>query len=52
MLEHHILNQKNGKYVITHTFKKKTQKMPKIELEKALKRRKSYEEEHGEEKHE
>lgn len=34
----------NGKYVITHGFKKKSQKMPMIELNKALERRRLYEE--------
>ncbi|MGN1284310.1 MAG: type II toxin-antitoxin system RelE/ParE family toxin [Candidatus Limosilactobacillus intestinavium] len=40
---------KNGNYVITHGFKKKSQKMPQVELDKALKRRKLYEERHGDE---
>lgn len=42
----------NGNYVITHGFKKKTQKMPQVELDKALKRRKLYEEKYGAEHHE
>lgn len=37
----------NGKYVITHGFKKKSQKMPKVELEKALDRKRLYEEKYG-----
>lgn len=34
----------NGQYVVTHGFKKKSEKMPQKELEKALKRKKLYEE--------
>lgn len=37
----------NGNYVITHGFRKKSQKMPKSELDKALERRKRYEEKYG-----
>lgn len=37
----------NGKYVITHGFKKKSQKMPRTELNKALERRRLYEEQYG-----
>lgn len=37
----------NGQYVVTHGFKKKSQKMPQKELDKALRRRAIYEEEHG-----
>lgn len=37
----------NGNYVVTHGFVKKSQKMPKTELDKALLRRKSYEERYG-----
>ncbi|WP_288646542.1 type II toxin-antitoxin system RelE/ParE family toxin [uncultured Lactobacillus sp.] len=41
----------DGKYVITHGFKKKSQKMPKKELDKALKRRELYEKKYGVKKH-
>ena len=37
----------NNKYVITHGFKKKSPKMPKKELDKALLRRKLYEQKYG-----
>lgn len=37
----------NDKYVITHGFRKKSQKMPKKELDKALERRRLYEERYG-----
>ncbi|WP_288568307.1 type II toxin-antitoxin system RelE/ParE family toxin [uncultured Lactobacillus sp.] len=37
----------NGNYVITHGFRKKSQNMPKSELDKALKRKKRYEEKYG-----
>ena len=37
----------NGNYVITHGFKKKSQKMPRKELEKALLRKTLYEKQYG-----
>lgn len=37
----------NGKYVITHGFKKKSQKMPQKEIDKALSRRNLYETKYG-----
>lgn len=37
----------NGKYVITHGFRKKSEKTPEKEIEKALLRRKNYEEKYG-----
>ena len=37
----------NGNYVVTHGFKKKSEKMPSKELEKALKRKKMYEDKYG-----
>lgn len=41
----------DGKYVITHGFKKKLQKMPKKGLDKALNRRELYAKKYGVKKH-
>ena len=46
-----FLKSSDGKYVITHGFKKKSQKMPKKELDKALKRRELYEKKYWVKKH-